>query len=146
MEFNTGTLRPLEQTRSAWYTPETLEAYFIVARVVLINAGVVELNPNCDPNVVYTEEIIITHPERICFYDETRMEMVCTDPTKGKSDKIIKRLGDDMTTVVTKSSKTGSACCSPLNKSRIPAQRAVLQSMDYPAGRETHLSSSLRQD
>jgi len=118
MEFNTCALRPLEQTRSAWYTPENLESYFNVARDVLINAGVAELNPNYDHNVVYNEEIIITHPERIYSYDETRMEMAYTDSTKGESDKIVKPLGDDGTTVVTKSSKTGSACCRRLGDGR----------------------------
>ena len=40
MEFNTSALRPLEQTRSAWYTPENLESYFTASKDVLINAGV----------------------------------------------------------------------------------------------------------
>ena len=119
MEFHSGSLRPLEQTRAAWYTPENLEIYFDVAKDVLINAGVAEVNPNYDPAVAYSEQIIITHPERICSYDETRMEMDCTDPTKGKTDRIVKAgMGDDGTTVVTKSSKTGSACCGRLGDGR----------------------------
>jgi hypothetical protein len=39
------------------------------------------------------------------------MEMDYTDATKGKSDRIVKPLGDVGTTVVTKSSKTRSAYC-----------------------------------
>jgi len=64
MEFNTCALQPLEQTRSPWYAPESLEAYFTVARDVLINAGIAELNPHYGPNDVYNKEIIITPPPR----------------------------------------------------------------------------------
>jgi hypothetical protein len=93
MEFNTCVLRPLEQTKSAWYTPENLESYFTVTRELLINAGVAESNPNYDPNVVYSEEIIITHPERICSYDETIMKMDSTDHTKSQERQNSETLG-----------------------------------------------------
>ncbi len=61
---------------------------------------------------IYSEEIIITVPERTCIYDKTRIEVNCTRPVNGKTDKVI-RAGpeDDGTSVVTKSSKSGSAVC-----------------------------------
>jgi hypothetical protein len=86
MEFNTCALRPLEQTRFAWYTPENLESYFTVARDVLINAGVAELNPNYDMNVVYSEEIIITHPS--AFDLMTKQEWKWTTPMPQKARAI----------------------------------------------------------
>ena len=49
-----------------------------MARDVLINAGVAKLNADFDPDVPFSEEIVITRPERICSYDETKMELDCT--------------------------------------------------------------------
>jgi hypothetical protein len=50
IEFTTGVLRPLEQTRAEWNTTENLQIYFEVARDVLLGAGVVVLNPAYDPS------------------------------------------------------------------------------------------------
>jgi hypothetical protein len=60
----------------------------------------------------YFQEILITHPERICAYDETKMELECTKGGKGKTVTIV-RWGPqyDGTTVVTKSSNCASAVC-----------------------------------
>jgi len=38
---------------------------------MLLDAGFDVLNPAYDPSAPYSEEIIITRPERICSYDET---------------------------------------------------------------------------
>ncbi len=65
MEFLTGPLRPLEETRAAWYTESNLEKYFKVARDAMLKAGVAVLNDDFDPNKPYSEEILITAPERI---------------------------------------------------------------------------------
>jgi hypothetical protein len=71
MEITTCVLQPLKHTRAEWNTPENLETYFEVAKDVLLDAGVVVCNPAYDPTVPYTEKILITRPERICYYDET---------------------------------------------------------------------------
>ena len=119
MEFTTGKLRPLEQTRAEWHTEENLAAYFDVARDVLLNAGVAELNPEYDPDVPYSEEIIITHPERICSYDETKMELDCTRGGSGKRDRFVRAgLEDDGESIVTKSSSCASAACGRLGDGR----------------------------
>ena len=62
---------------------------------------------------------MITHPERICSYDETKMELDCTKGGKGNGDRTV-RAGatDDGTTVVTKSSKCASAVCGRLGDGR----------------------------
>jgi hypothetical protein len=70
IEFSTGVLRPLGQTRREWFTPENLATYFEVVRVVMLDVGVDVRKPDYDPEIPYSEEILITHPERIRSYDE----------------------------------------------------------------------------
>ena len=112
MEFGTGPLRPLELTRAEWYTEENLKLYFEVAMDVLLKAGVAELNPSFDPNVEFSQAIIITHPERICSFDETRVELDCTHGGKGKTDTYVRAgADDDGEAAVTKSGKTATAVC-----------------------------------
>ncbi len=83
-----------------------------MARDVLLNSGVAIVNFDFDPIVPYFSEILITCPERICSYDETRMEFDCTRPSAGKTDRCLRDGdGDDGTTIVTKSSKSGSTIC-----------------------------------
>ena len=119
MEFTTGVLRPLEQTRAEWYTAENLAKYFEVARDVLIGAGVAKLNEDFDQNMPYDEEIFITHPERICSYDETKMELDCTRGGAGKKDRHVRAgIQDDGESIVTKSSKCASAACGRLGDGR----------------------------
>ena len=118
MEFLTGHLRPLEQTRADWYTPENLKTYFDVAKGVLIKAGVAVLNPDFDPEKPYSEELIITKPGQIGSYDETRVELDCTRGGKGKKDRTLRVQNDDGTTVVTKSDKSASAVCGRLGDGR----------------------------
>lgn len=69
MQFLTGNLSPLEQTRADWYIPENLKIYFEVAKGVLLKAGVAVLNPDFEPEKPYSEEVIITKPTRICSYE-----------------------------------------------------------------------------
>ncbi len=66
MEWSHGKVKPLEQTRQEWLIEENLHSYFVVARDVLLNAGVAMLNPDFNPAVAYSPEIIIINPERIC--------------------------------------------------------------------------------
>ncbi len=63
MVFLTGHLRPLEQTRAERYTAENLQVYFDVSKGVLLHAGVAVLNPDFDPEMPYSQEILITRPE-----------------------------------------------------------------------------------
>jgi hypothetical protein len=116
IEFTTGVLRPLEQTRAEWNTPENLETYFEVAKGVLLDAGVVVYNPGYYP----TEELLITRPERICSYDETIVELDCTKGGAGKPDRAIRvRFNDDDgEVVVTKLDKCASAACGRLSDGR----------------------------
>jgi hypothetical protein len=89
-----------------------MEIYFDVARDVLVNAGLAVHNPEFDPDVPYSKELLIVAPERICSYDVTRVELDCTNPIKGASDRIIRDgTKDDGTFIVTKSSKSASAVC-----------------------------------
>ena len=78
-----------------------------------MNANAAKIDPLCGPRLPYSEGIIITHPERICNYDETRIEM---DRTKTAiSIKMITTSKmDDATKIATKSSKFGSAVCGRL--------------------------------
>ncbi len=66
---------------------ENLTTYFEVARDVLLGAGVAIRNPDYDPEVPYSEEIIITRPEWIGSYDETKMELDCTRGGAGFRDR-----------------------------------------------------------
>ncbi len=106
-------MKPLELTRKECHTKENLNAYFETAKDVLVSAGVTKVNPDFDPDMLYYEAIIITHPERIGSYDETKVEMVCTKA--GSKDKTIMTSKDNKATIiVTKSSKTASAVCGRL--------------------------------
>ena len=97
---------------------ENLETYFEVARDVLLDAGVAVRNPNYDPSVPYSEEILITHPERIFSYDETKVELDCTKGGSRKRDRFVKPIDNDGETVVTKSSSCASAACGRLGDGR----------------------------
>ena len=59
MEFLTGHLRPLEQTRAEWYTAENHDKYFEVSKGLLLKAGVAIVNPDYDPMVPHSQAILI---------------------------------------------------------------------------------------
>ncbi len=61
MEFLTIALRPLEQTKADYNTLENMTAYYDVSKGVLLNAGVAILNPNYNPELPYSQDIMITH-------------------------------------------------------------------------------------
>ena len=91
----------------------------MVAKDLLVDAGVVIMNPHFEPNIPYSKEIPITHPERICSYDETKMELDCNRAGRGKTDRTT-RDGDkdDDTSLLVKSSKCGTATCGRLGGDR----------------------------
>jgi hypothetical protein len=96
-----------------------LADYVEVTKDVLLDAGVAIINSEYDLTEVYSQEILITHLERICSYDETRLELDCTRPGKGKGDRYIKAgKDDDGEVIVTKSSKIASAMCERLGDGR----------------------------
>jgi len=117
MDWSHGKMKPLELTRAKWMTEANLNTYFVTARDLLVNAGVAEMNPDFDPTVPYSHEIIITKPECICSYDETRMELDCTK-AGGKDKTITTGKADKATIIVTKSSKSASAVCGRLGDGR----------------------------
>jgi hypothetical protein len=43
---------------------ENMQIYFDISKGVLFKAGVAVLNPDFDPEVSCSQEILITHPER----------------------------------------------------------------------------------
>ncbi len=90
MEFITVIFLSLEYTRAELNTPENLETYVEVANGVLLDAGVVVCNPDYNPTVPYSEEILIARPERICSYDETKVELDYTKGGAGKRDACIR--------------------------------------------------------
>lgn len=133
--FLTGPMRPLEMTRAEWFTAENLEKYYRVAKDLLVDAGVAEINPHYDPNLEYSEEIVITHPERICSYDETKVELDCTSGGKGKTDTFIRDgRTDDGTGVVTKTGKCASAACGRMGDGRTLPVYMVLASGEEVSG------------
>jgi len=95
MEFLTGALRPLKLTTKELYTAENLATYLNVSKGVILKAGVAVVNPDYDPEVPYSQEILIIHPDRICSYDETKMELDCTKGGKGRKDRTLKAGPDD---------------------------------------------------
>jgi len=119
MEFTTCILRPLEKAQADWNTPENIEIYFDMAKDVLVDAGVVVRNRVYDPTVPYSEELLITRPERICSYDETKLEPDCNKVRACKRDRCI-RYGpeDDGEALVTKLERCASATCGGLSDGR----------------------------
>ncbi len=86
---------------------------------MLLDAGVVVRNPNYDQEIPYSEEIIITRPERISSYDETKMELDCTRGGAGSRDRFVRaRLEDEGEAAVTKSSCSASVACGELGDGR----------------------------
>ena len=118
MEFGTRVMRPLKQTRHEWFTPENLDTYFEVAKYVLLDVGVAVQNPHYYPQVPFSEEVSITRPERICSYDETKMELDCTKGGAGKRYRFVNPIDDDGEMVVTKSSSCVSDTCGLLGDGR----------------------------
>ena len=53
MEFTTGVLRPLEQARREYFTPENMATSFELARDVLLDAGVVARNLDYNAEIPY---------------------------------------------------------------------------------------------
>jgi hypothetical protein len=105
-------LRPLEMARHEWLTEQSLADYYKVAKGVLLKAGVARVNPDFQPDVPYSQEILITHPERIIGYDETKLELECTKGGKGKEDMIVRVChADDGEGVVAKTTSCASATC-----------------------------------
>jgi len=88
--FTTRVLRPLEQTPHEWFTEENLANYFEVAMDILLDVGVDVRNPDFDPNLPFSEKMCITYLERICSYDETKVELDCTKGGSGKRDHFVR--------------------------------------------------------
>ena len=102
-----------------------------MARDVLIKAGVDVPNPTFDPDVPYSEEFLIVAAKRICSYDETRVEMDCTDPSKGASGRIVRASSkDNGISIVAKSSKSASGVRGGLGDGRPLLVYIVLNSGD----------------
>ncbi len=70
------------------------------------------MNPNYDPTVPYSKELI--NPGRIYSYDETKMELDCSQGGAGRRERFVKPINDDGETNVTKSSCCASAACGRL--------------------------------
>jgi hypothetical protein len=140
MKLLTGHLRSLEQTRQEWFTAENLELYFEFSKSVLLKAGVADVSPDFDPEMPYSREILITHPERICSYDETKMELDCTRGRRGKIKKCVRSdPEDDGIVVVTKSSNCASAICGRLGDVRaLPAFMCFSSGDSYALAWVTH--------
>ena len=89
--------------------------FWLFAKDSMLNAGVAIINPDYDPTEAYYQKILITHTERICSYDETRSELDCTRPRKGRGDRYIRDgKDDDGEVIVIKSSKSASVICGRL--------------------------------
>ena len=73
-----------------WNSPENLETHFEVAKGVLLDAGLVVCNPGYDSAVSYSKELLITRLERICSYDETKVELDCTKSGAGSRVRCIR--------------------------------------------------------
>jgi hypothetical protein len=86
---------------------------------VFLSAGVAVVNPEYDPELPYSQKILITKPERICSLDESKMKLDCTRGGLGKKYQTIRDgPDDDGATVVTKSDKCASAVCGRLGEGR----------------------------
>ncbi len=87
---------------------------------MILKAGVAVLKPDFDPEQPYSQEFLITHPERICSsYGKTKMELYYTKGGKGKTGTIGKSgPAQDGIVVARKSSKCASAVCGPLRDGR----------------------------
>eukprot|EP00873_Tetraselmis_striata_P008858 jgi/Tetstr1/429122/TSEL_019084.t1 len=72
--------------RHEWLMEKNLADSYDVAKGVLLKAGVARVNPNFQLDVPYSLEILITHPERITSYDESKLELDCIKGGKGKGD------------------------------------------------------------
>lgn len=111
----TGTERPLEITRAEWCTPENLEQYFKNAANVFVKAGVATRYPDFNPDQEGSEMVLITHPERIASFDETKVNLDSTDTSKAKTDRLVRAGGNDHgECIVTKSSASITAVCGRL--------------------------------
>ena len=85
-----------------------------------MKVGVAVANQYFDLNVPYSEAVFINAPVRVCYCDETRMELDCKGSSKGMSDCIFKEGGtDDGTSLIPKNSRSACAVCGRLGDNRM---------------------------
>ena len=103
-DLQMGHLQPIEATREAWMTPANLLTYYNVAQNVLLESGIAVVNPDFDPDVEYSQPILIPEENRwrILSYDETDVSLGTDHTSKKKSNKTVVGLaGEDDGAVVT---------------------------------------------
>jgi len=94
-KLDTATQRPLEISREKWCTSANLKKHYDVLEAALLQARVAVSNPRHDPADPYSPSIILTRPERLFSFDETRLTMDCTDSNKSKGNRIVTSGLDD---------------------------------------------------
>jgi hypothetical protein len=92
-----------------------------MAKGVLLDAGGVVCNLYYDPRVPYYEELLITRPERVCSYEEMKVELDYAKGGTGIRDRCIRDgFMDDGKVVVTK-----SEMCALVARGRLGDGRAL---------------------
>jgi hypothetical protein len=91
--LSTANQRPLEIDRARWATAMNILDWYKMLATALVCAGVAKWNPDFvegnDPDSRAGQPIIITHPERIFSFDESRVELDMTKASKAKQERTI---------------------------------------------------------
>ena len=98
LEFHgllTGNQRPLEMKREEWATSHNIALHYECLEKTFIDAGVAQRNPDFDPEVPNSQPILITKPERIVSFDETRLQMDMTEVGSGNQMRTVRAGKED---------------------------------------------------
>ena len=91
--LETANQRPLEIDRARWCTAANIRDWYTMLATALVDAGVAIVNPDydasADPESRAGQPIIITHPDRIFSFDESRVEMDMTKASKAKQERTL---------------------------------------------------------
>ena len=74
LKISSGTV-PHDVKQEAWCNSSNLEAYYSLHASELEKYGIAEYNTSYDKTVEGPEEIIVTHPSYLVWYDETCFQM-----------------------------------------------------------------------
>jgi len=91
--LGTANQRPLEADRARWSTAKNVGDWYQMLAESLVDLGLAEWNADYDRDAAVgtraSELIIITKPDRVISFDETRVELDMTKASKEKRAKIV---------------------------------------------------------
>jgi hypothetical protein len=91
-DLSTEDLRPLDITRKKWETSGKIKEHYDLLQDTFLKLNLAVVNPDYKKGVQnYSEPIFITHPDRVCEFDETGFSL---DMTSIMRKRVLARIAD----------------------------------------------------